>query len=263
MFTGSVTDKFECEITGGIARTTIDRPGKMNCLDADVAEAWLEALDRIEDADVTVLTVRGAGGVFSAGADLSQVKSFVEAGDKEGLTEYLGLLQEVTSRIRSLAVPTLAAVEGYALAGGIEVLLACDMAVATTEARIGDQHANYGLVPGFGGTQRILEQLPRARANDLMFTGRHLTGETAAAWGLVSRAIESERFEAELRSLEDELAAKSREAATLTKDLMRVARGTDEEAGLEIERRRVADHLFGEDAAEGLEAFEEGREPEF
>jgi enoyl-CoA hydratase len=223
----------------------------------------LDALDRIEDADVKALMVRGAGGVFSAGADLVQVKSLVEDGDRARLIEYLGLFQEVTNSIRSLAIPTLAAVEGYALAGGFELLLACDMAVATTEARIGDQHANYGLVAGFGGTQRITEQVSRVRAKDLMFTGRHVTGETAEAWGLVSRAFEPDRFEEELRSLEDELAAKSRDAATLTKDLTRIGRGTDGEIELEIGRRRLADHLLGKDAMDGLEAFEAGREPEF
>jgi len=258
-----VTDKLECEIDGGIARTTINRPEKMNCLDIDVAEAWLDALDRIEASDAKALTVRGAGGVFSAGADLAQVQSFIEEDERERMAEFLGLLHDVTGRIRSLPIPTLAAVEGYALAGGIELLLACDMAIATTEARIGDQHANYGLVAGAGGTQRIVEQVSRARANDLMFTGRHVTGETAEEWGLVSRAFEPAEFDSEVRSMEDELAAKSRDAATLTKDLMRIAREDGGEAALELERRRVTDHNFGEDVLEGLEAFEEGRNPEF
>lgn len=258
-----MTDKLETEIQDDIARTTITRPEKMNSLDIELLEAWLDALDEVEAAEVKLLTIRGAGGIFSAGADLSQVNSFLKGGNREKMAKFLTLVQEVTGRIESSPVPTLAAIEGYALAGGFELLLACDLAITSTEARIGDQHANYGLVAGGGGTQRIVEALPKQRANDLMFTGRRLSGKTAADWGLVSRAVDPANFENELRELEEELASKSREATKLTKELMSLARSSVGEIGMEVERRRVVDHNFGEDVMEGLDAFEANRDPEF
>lgn len=258
-----MAEKLTYEITDDIARTTINRPEKMNCLDIETLESWIAALEEIATADVKLLTVRGAGGNLSAGADLAQVNSFIKEGDRERMETFLSLVHEVTGRIESLPMPSLAAVEGYTLAGGFEIMLACDLALASTEARIGDQHANYGLVAGGGGTQRVVDRLPKALANDLMFTGRHISGETAKKWGLVSRTTEPEEFDDALRSLEAELALKSRDAAKLTKSLMEIARETGGDVGMELERRRVVDHNFGADVREGLEAFEEGREPEF
>jgi enoyl-CoA hydratase/carnithine racemase len=258
-----MTDKLLLEIDGDIARTILNRREKMNSIDMELLDDWMDALDEVEAANVKMLTVQGAGGILSAGADLSKTNSAIEAGDREWIADFLSRIHVVTGRLESLSIPTLAAVEGYALAGGLEILLACDMAIASTNARIGDQHANYGLVAGGGGTQRIVEAISKRRANDLMFTGRHIDGATAENWGLVSRAFDPDEFDEALSNLEAELASKSRDAATLTKELMTVARETDRDVGYELEWRRVTDHNFGEDVREGLEAFKERRDPDF
>ena len=258
-----MTPKLEYSIGDDVARTTLNRPESMNAIDTELLREWQTALDEIEAADVKLLTVRGADGVFSAGADLEKVNAYIKNDEREKMAEFLTAIHDVTARLESLSVPTLAAVEGYALAGGIELLLACDLAVASTEARIGDQHANYGLAAGGGGTQRIVQATTKHRANDLMFTGRHLSGEQAEEWGIVSRTFPPEDFEDELAALEGELATKSPKAAALTKNLMRVAREVGGEEGLELERRRVTDFNFSDEVLEGLAAFEEGREPDF
>lgn len=255
--------KLEYTIEEDMARTTLNRPNSMNAIDIELLREWHTALDNIEDADVKFLTVRGADGVFSAGADLTEVKGLIKNGERDDLAEFLSLIHGITGRLDSFDVPTLAAVEGPALAGGIEILLACDLAVASSEARIGDQHANYGLVAGGGGTQRIGRALPNHRANDLMFTGRHLTGAEAEEWGLVSRTFTPADFEEELAELEAELAAKSRSAAAMTKEMLQLARDGDGEAALELEWRRVTEFNFSDAVMEGLSAFEEGREPDF
>lgn len=259
-----MTENVRYERDGAVARATLDRPDKLNPLDIETLDGILDALDRVRgDDDVRVLTVRGAGGNFSAGADLSLFREAVEANDRETVETLIGRLHAVMDGLEALPVPTLAVVEGVAFAGGLELLLACDLRLAAEDARIADQHANYGLVAGAGGTQRLQRQLPTARANELMYTGRRLSGAEAAEWGLVGRAVPAGRLEAAAAELEADLAGKSRAAASLTKHLMRVGGRTDAATGLEIERRTVVDHYLGEDAREGFAAFAEGRDPAF
>lgn len=260
----TVTDKVTYEREGAVARLTIDRPEKLNCLDVETLEGMLDAFDRVrEDEAVRAVTVRGADGSFSAGADLALFRAAVEDDDRATVEELIGTLHEVMNGLEELPVPTLAVVEGFALAGGLELLLSCDLRLATEDATVADQHANYGLVAGAGGTQRLQRQLPTALANELMYTGRRLSGTEAAEWGLVNRAVPAGRIDEAAAELESRLADKSRAAASLTKYLQRVGGRTDEGTGLELERRSVVDHYFGDDAREGFAAFVEDREPEF
>lgn len=259
-----MTENLRYERDGAVARVTLDRPGKLNPLDIETLDGVLDALDRVREEDrIRVLTVRGAGGNFSAGADLSLFREAVEAGDRATVETLIGRLHAVMDGLEALPVATLAVVEGVAFAGGLELLLACDLRLAAEDARIADQHANYGLVAGAGGTQRLQRQLPAALANDLLYTGRWLSGSEATEWGLVSRAFPAEEFEAELAAVESELGEKSRTAASETKHLQRVGAGTDKRTALELEREAVVDHYFSDDAREGFAAFAEDRDPEF
>lgn len=258
-----MASKVEYEIQGGVARITLNRPSRNNCLDVELLEQWRAGIQDIEEAPVKVVTLTGAGGNFSAGADLSLFRDAVERGDRERIRQFIDGIHNVTLAMERLPVPTLAVIEGYALAGGLEILLACDLRIATTDATIGDQHANYGLVAGGGGTQRLIRQIDTCRANELMYTGRHLSGTKAAEWGLVNRAVPADELEETVRDYEEELARKSRAAADVTKDLMRRGRQLNKEAGLDLERRTVVEYYFSDDAREGFTAFEEGRAPEF
>lgn len=259
-----MADKLRYEEDGSIARITIDRPDKRNCLDVETLESWLDSLETVgESPGVKVLTVRGNGGNFSAGADLSLFLEAIREGDRATIEDFIVNMHRVTRAVEELTVPTIAAIEGYALAGGLEVLLACDLRIAEEDAVIADQHANYGLVAGGGGTQRLIRQIDTCRANELMMTGRRLTGTEAAEWNIVNRAVPSEEFQAEVSRLEETLAEKSSDAAAMTKYLMREGSQIDKKRGLELERRSVVDHYFSEEAIEGFEAFDEGREPQF
>ena len=247
-----------------IVRLTLDRPEVNNCLDIELLDQWLAALDRIEaDDDCKAVTLRGASGNFSAGADLAMFLAAIRSGDRETIDKFIRKIHRVTARLEELDIPVLAVVEGFALAGGLEILLACDLRLASTEATIGDQHANYGLVAGGGGTQRLVRQIGTARANDLMYTGRRISGAEAADWGLVSRAVPPAELDAAQAELEESLRGTSRDAASLTKHLMREGTAVDLEHGLALERHAVVDHYFTEDAKEGFRAFDEDRSPEF
>lgn len=256
--------KLDFEIDSHVGRITIERPEKRNCIDIETLDQWLTALERAEAVeDLKVLTVRGAGGHLSAGADLSLLLDAVERGDRRTVDEFIGKIHRVTRGLEELDVPVLGVVEGYAVAGGLEILLACDLRVATEEATIGDQHANYGLVAGGGGTQRLIREIDQCRAKELMYTGRLLDGIEAEDWGLVNRAVPAAEIETAVTEFEDRLAGKSRNAAGLTKRLMRDGLAVDEEHGLALERHSVVEYYFTDDAREGFRAFVEGRTPEF
>lgn len=257
-------EKVTVDRDGPVARIELNRPDVRNCLDIELLDRWQAILDDIStDEQVKLVTVTGAGGNFSAGADLSMFLDAIEDDDRATLQRFIDAIHEVTLSLEQLPVPTLAVVEGFALAGGLEILLSCDLRIATQSALIGDQHANYGLVAGGGGTQRLVRQIDTCRANELMYMGRRLSGTEAEAWGLVNRAVPEAELADTVAEFEAELAEKSRSAGALTKGLMHRGQQLDKEAGLDLERLSVVDHYVSDEAVEGFRAFDEGREPEF
>jgi len=249
---------------GAIARVTLDRPEKRNSINHEIISELRAIATSVEtDESIRMVTIQGAGDDFCAGADLAMFADAVESGDREQVSEYVDEIHAAFDAVEAMPVPTLGVLDGYVLAGGLELALVCDLLVASTEAVIGDQHANYGLVAGGGATQRLPRQIPQRYANDLLLTGRHISGATAAEWGLVNRAVPPENLDDARVEYEELLAEKSRTAATLTKELIQRGTRTDKAAGLDLERRAVAAHDFTEDALEGFRAFKEGRDPEF
>jgi len=250
---------------GRAAHVRLNRPEKHNALDRVAFEQLQAAIAELDESEqVRVATVRDAGGTFSAGADLSELEEDgVAAGDRQGALDQLELIHGTLDALEAVSVPTVAVVEGYALAGGLELLMACDMAISSTEAQIGDQHANYGLVAGGGGTQRLPALVGERRAKELMFTGRYLDPSEAKEWGLVNRVAPPAELDDAVEQFVDELAEKSPHAAAITKHLVNRSRDLDLDAGLELERQHVSEAMFSEDAHEGRAAFEEGRDPEF
>jgi enoyl-CoA hydratase len=246
----------------GIARVGLNRPAQLNA----ISPALLEDLDRVcaaveDDPGVRVVTLTAAGRAFCAGADLKAVREL--SPDPERWGAYMRLWHRVFDRIEALPVPVIAGVHGLALAGGLELTLVADLVVADEGARLGDQHANFGLVAGGGGSQRLPRLVGPRRAKELMLLGGWLSAQEAREWGLVNRIAPPGTLAAVVEELAAALAAKSDSANRTVKALVSRALDADLASGLETERRLVASHMRSAEAAEGLAAFAEKRQPVF
>ncbi|HEU4438954.1 MAG TPA: enoyl-CoA hydratase-related protein [Methylomirabilota bacterium] len=246
----------------GIARVVLDRPAQLNA----ISPALLEDLDRacqtIEgDPGVRVVALTAAGRAFCAGADLKAVREL--SPDPSRWSGFMRLWHRVFNRLEALPVPVIAGVQGLALAGGLELVLVADLVIAEETARLGDQHANFGLVAGGGGSQRLPRLIGARRAKELMLLGGWLGAAEARDWGLVNRVVPAGTLGAAVEEMATSLAAKSVGAARTVKALVNRAFDADLAGGLEMELHLVAAHMRSADAAEGLRAFAEKRAPVF
>ena len=247
---------------GSIARVVLNRPAQLNA----ISPALLEDLDRVcaaieGDRSLRVATLTAAGRVFCAGADLTAVRELVPDAARWGA--FMGLWHRVFDRIEALPVPVVAGVHGLALAGGLELILVADLVVLDAAARLGDQHANFGLIAGGGGSQRLPRLVGARRAKELMLLGGWLDAEQASAWGLVNRVVPAGGVAAAVDELARALADKSGPASRTVKRLVDDGLRLGLAEGLALERRLAGEHMRGADAAEGLRAFAEKRTPVF
>jgi len=247
---------------GGIARITLDRPAQLNAISPELLEDLDRACALVEgDASVRAVTLTAAGRAFCAGADLRAVREL--SPDAARWSAFMGLWHRVFDRIEALPVPVIAGVHGLALAGGLELVLVADLVVADETARLGDQHANFGLVAGGGGSQRLPRLIGARRAKELMLLGGWLGATEALAWGLVNRVAPAGTVAAVVEEIAASLAAGSASANRTVKALVNRAFDAELGEGLALERRLVALHMRSADAAEGLRAFAEKRKPVF
>jgi enoyl-CoA hydratase len=247
---------------GGIARITLDRPAQLNAISPELLEDLDRACALVEgDASVRAATLTAAGRAFCAGADLRAVREL--SPDAARWSAFMGLWHRVFDRIEALPVPVIAGVHGLALAGGLELVLVADLVVADEGARLGDQHANFGLVAGGGGSQRLPRLIGARRAKELMLLGGWLGAAEALAWGLVNRVAPAGTVAAVVEEIAATLAAGSASANRTVKALVNHAFDAELGEGLALERRLVALHMRSADAAEGLRAFAEKRKPVF
>jgi len=255
-------DTITYAVEDGVGRIVLNRPDQLNA----ISPPLLEDLDRVAEAiegdgAVRAATITGAGRAFCAGADLRAVRELSpDAGAWRG---FMRLWHHVFNRIEALPVPVVAGVHGFALAGGLELMMVADLAVADETARLGDQHANFGLVAGGGGSQRLPRLIGARRAKELMLLGGWLSAAQALEWGLVNRVAPAGQLDAVVAELAKSLAGKSGSANRTVKAL--VNRGLDMSLGrgLELELDLVAAHMRTADATEGLRAFIEKRAPVF
>lgn len=247
------------------ALLTLHRPESLNAIDWDMLRALDAAVDGVEaDPSVRCLLVTGAGRAFSAGGDL---KGYVELQrDPVRFPQFVADLHRTFGRLRLLRVPAVALVNGVTAAGGLELLLGCDLAVAAESARIGDGHLNFGQMGGGG----VLTLLPRLvgmqKAAELLFTGRFLDAGEAERWGLVSRVVPDAELLGAGLEFAEQVARKSPLAVANAKQVMNAiwSDALPLDAGLRFERERNAYYcLTSEDAPEGLRAFSEKRTPRF
>jgi len=241
------------ERDGRIGRITLTRPEAMNAVDLQLASQLDAALAEL-GADGGVIVIRGAGGNFCAGGDFGYLQD-VRRDNPDDLPELFEVFGRALARIETLPAAVMAAVEGYAMAGGFELMQACDFAVVSADARIGDNHANYDQVPGGGSTQRLPRLVGRQRAAGLILSGERLSGEEAAAWGLAYRAYEPAAFDTAVEALAKRLAKVAPETLAVTKRLMREGLREDLAAGLAAERTAVVEHIRGPVGGRAYEEF--------
>jgi enoyl-CoA hydratase len=250
----------------GLAATiTLNRPAELNAMSWELIGAFDAAVSQAAaDPAVRVVFVTGSGRAFSAGGDL---KSYVELQrDPVRFPRFVKDLHDAFGRLRRLRVPAIALVNGVTVAGGLELLLNCDFAIAAQSARIGDGHLNFGQMGGGGVLTLLARMIGIARASELVMTGALLDAPTAAEWGLVSRVVADDQLRAEGMKLATLIASKSPLAVANAKDVMNTiwAQNLSVESGLRVELDRNALYcLTSEDAPEGLQAFSEKRAPRF
>ncbi len=242
-------------VAEGIGRITLNRPEALNAITVELG-AQLEAAlrDLGSRADVHVILVRGAGGNFSAGGDFEEVQR-LRAGGAEALRPLFENFGAACRAIAEIRPPVVVAVEGFAMAGGFELVQAADVALVRSDARLCDNHINFGQVPGGGGSQRLAPILGRQRALGHLLSGDRITGAQAAAWGLAYAAYPPEEFDAEVESFVATLAARNPEAAAGIKRLVRYGETRGVEAGLAAELDAVLAHISGDAGADGVSAF--------
>ena len=248
-----------------LAVLTLDRPEELNPLDHDTIRALNKALDVLDrDPRIRAIAVTGAGRAFSAGGDMKKYRTLQR--DPLGFPAFLADLHGLLTAIGAAATPVVALVNGIAVAGGIELLLACDFAVAARSARIGDAHLPYGQMGGGGSLTLLPRTVGPSRARELVFTGRLLPAAEAKEWGLVSRVVPDADLLAAGIEIGRGLAARSPLAVANAKRTLNAAYwdGTAITAGLRLERETAARYgLTSADAHEGLAAFAEKRSPRF
>jgi enoyl-CoA hydratase len=250
------------EVRGAVGVITINRPKVMNALDVPTLLELEAALGELEaNGAVRVLVVTGAGEkAFVAGGDIADLDS------RQGLAhyqEFAEVVHRVFRRFETCDKPTIGAINGWALGGGTELLLALDLRLLADHAKVGLPEITLGLFPGAGGTQRLSRQVPLCRAKEIMFTGEHVGAADAVAIGLVNRAVPAARLMSEAMALAERIAEKSPLVLKLLKRTLRHGMEMPLGAALAHEQATIGLVLDAQDAHEGCSAFLQKRKPTF
>ena len=238
---------------------TLNRPQALNALCADLIRELAEALDAFEaDAGIGCIVVTGSEKAFAAGADIKEMQSF----------NYMDVYQRdfITDgweRLSHCRKPTIAAVAGFALGGGCEIAMMCDMIIAADTAKFGQPEIKLGTLPGAGGTQRLTRAIGKAKAMDLCLTGRMMGAEEAERAGLVARIVEADKLMDEAMEAANAIAGMSRPATMINKEAVNRAFETTLAEGIHFERRMFHSTFAMEDQKEGMAAFAEKRKADW
>jgi len=256
-----VYSSLELTRSEGIATLTFNRPKALNALNTALLAELAEALDALRnDPTVRVLILTGAGEKsFIAGADITEIATLTPLAAKK----FAQFGQDIISKLQGLAIPVIAAVNGYALGGGCEMALACDFIYASEKAIFGLPEITLGVIPGFGGTQRLPRLIGANRAKEMIFTGKHLTAAEAMAIGLVNKIFAPEELRPAVEAVARLIATKGKVSLCSAKQTVNQGLNGDLATGLAIERDAFALCLASPDAQEGTGAFLEKRKPVF
>jgi len=242
---------------------TLNLPKDMNALTVKMLDEMEKALTAAEgDGEITAVVFTGAGKAFCAGANLKEILSSLE--DKTpGVKDFLERISEVFNQIRAFPKPVIAAVNGFAVAGGLELVMACDLILAAESAKIGDAHSNFGILPGAGGAAVLPRKIGLNRAKYLMFTGDSVPASVMLEYGLVNQVVPDGELVAAVDALIEKLAMKSPLVLGKMKALANNAMEQTQAGALHQELLYLRNHLKSYDLNEGLAAFNEKRKPEF
>ena len=242
-----------------IATVQINRPDVLNALNEEVLDELVKELTALDDDDaIRCVVLTGNERAFAAGADIKE--NFVTA------TPVSMLKQDLTTRweaIRRIKTPIIAAVSGYALGGGCELAMICDIIVASETAQFGQPEINLGIIPGAGGTQRLTRAVGKYRANELILTGRRIKADEAKAIGLAAQVYPAASWLADAKALARTIAEKPPVAARLATEAVDLAWNSTLDAGLEFERKAFYLLFATEDKKEGVDAFVNKRKATF
>jgi enoyl-CoA hydratase len=249
------------EVTDGIALVTINRPDKLNALNAQVIADLGAAFAHITSTpEIRVVIITGAGDkAFVAGADISQMPSFNSLMGEQFAAQGQG----VFNQIETCPKPVIAAVNGFALGGGTELSMACDFIYASEKAKFGQPEINLGIIPGFGGTQRLPRLVNPAMAMELVLTGDIINATEALRIGLVNKVFAPDQLMDEAKKTAAKIASKGQVAVRLSKDCINNGMQVDLAQALLLERQAFALLCSTEDKNEGTTAFLEKRKPVF
>ncbi len=247
------------EKLGSTHLLTINRPKALNALNAEVIAALDAGLDLVEaDPDARALILTGAGKAFVAGADIAQMRDLTP----DQAEAFAAQGQRLADRMAAMSVATIAAVGGFALGGGCELAMACDILLGGEAAKFGQPEVNLGVIPGFGGTQRLVRRVGLSVALDLCLTGRIIDADEALRIGLLSRKVSGDVLEA-ARGVADEIAVKGPVAIRLCKRALHENADSPLASGLAAERKLFAACFETSDQKEGMAAFLERRKANF
>lgn len=245
---------------GPVARITLERPGQLNALNTTILTDLAEAVDAFaRDDDLRVAVLTGEGRAFVSGADIKEMSA---AGPEEARA-FTELGQEVFRRIERTPKPVIAAVNGYAFGGGLELALACDMVYASRRAQLGLPEVTLGIIPGFGGTQRLPRRIGIGKARELVYTGRRFDAQEAEALGIVDRVYDDHELLPETMKVAKTIARNAPIAVSYAKRAMGDGVDASLDEGLELEVELAVATFGTDDQTEGMKAFAERRRPAF
>lgn len=246
------------ETRGKVGWITLNRPDALNALNSTlIGELVSASKDFDADTGIGAIVITGSPKAFAAGADIK------EMADQKYIDMYLDDPFAAWTDFRQLRTPVIAAVAGFALGGGAELAMMCDIILAADTATFGQPEINLGVIPGIGGTQRLPRALGKYKAADLILTGRTMGAEEAERAGLVSRVVPAAELLDEAREVAETIAAKSLPVIYAAKEALNASQETTLAEGLRFERHTFAAMFALEDQAEGMAAFGEKREPKF
>jgi enoyl-CoA hydratase len=244
---------------GAVATLKLNRPDAFNALNSTMVHELVAALDALEaDESVRCVVLAGSDKVFCAGADVKEMAKLSSA--EISSSDHLRPVWERAGRFRK---PLVAALSGYALGGGLELAMCCDIIVASEGTKLGQPEINIGIIPGGGGTQRLTRAVGKFKAMEMILTGGMITAEEAKAHGLVNRVVPAGKHLEEAIKLASEIASKAPLAVRSAKRAIAAAQEGSLAEGLELERRLFYEIFATEDKKEGMSAFLEKRKPNF
>ena len=252
-------ENIQVETRGGVGLITLNRPAALNALCAALIDELSRALDSFEADDrIGCVVLTGSPKAFAAGADIKEMmdKTYMDAYREDFITEGWERLAETRK-------PVIAAVAGYALGGGCEIAMMCDMIIAADTAKFGQPEITLGTIPGAGGTQRLTRFAGKSKAMDLCLTGRMMDAEEAERCGLVARVVPADKLLDEAMGVAEKIASLSHPVVMMAKEAVNRAYETTLAEGIKFERRVFHATFATEDQKEGMRAFSEKRKPDW